>query len=115
MVAATLFGLYVGAVAGVEKGSGSIATMLAGVTWLGVFVIAVPSAGFIFTLAWPLMRHAGAKGWPISLLLGGVGGFGIMWANHAMVGKSCTAGELEAAALLGIVVGGAYWWIAQRD
>lgn len=114
MVAATLFSLFVGSAAVMAKGVSSITLMVAGVAWLGVFVLAVPATGFLFTLAWPVLRHADAKGWPASIALGGMGSFGAAWANHSMDGKTSTAGELMVAAILGVIAGGAYWWIARK-
>ena len=115
MVAAMLFGLFVGAAAVMAKGVGSVALMVAGVAWLGVFVLAAPASGFLFTLAWPLLRRAGKRGWPASVTLGGAGSLGAAWANHSMAGKASTVGELTAATLLGLIVGAAYWWIARID
>ena len=113
-VTATVLAVYVGALTAFESGSPSLVLMIATVTWLGVFAIAAPASGLFFTIAFPLLRRAQARGLLLSVLLGAAGGFGSIWANYAAVGKQASGSELGTATLLGAILGGAYWIIADK-
>jgi hypothetical protein len=113
-VAATVLAVYVGGLTAFESRSASLVLMISTVTWLGVFAIAAPASGLFFTIAFPLLRRARARGLLISVLLGALGGYATMWSNYAAVAKQASASELGTATLLGAILGGVYWLIAGR-
>ena len=101
---ASFAGLMVGLRVGAAPGLG-----IALYVWLGTFLLALPAAGLVFTLAWPLLRRAPGNWQAIAVALGLAAGFAMIWTNYAMVGRTVPLNSLAVATLLG-AVGGAFYW-----
>ncbi|OWK31805.1 hypothetical protein SPMU_01240 [Sphingomonas mucosissima] len=81
--------------------------------WLSVFMIALPSAGLVLSLLWPVTRRGSAAANGICMLAGAVMGMILApLASPQMLGT--TAIQLTVFAAVGAVVAASYVVIANR-
>lgn len=86
---------------------------LAAVFWLGVFIVALPGAGIVLTLLFPITRRRTLAANSICLIAGGTTGVilapAASWKFHG-----ASALQIGTFALIGIMVAGIYLIIGGR-